>query len=84
MGDRKGTKVYVGNLNPDANERDMRDMFERYGHLTDVWVARKPPGKRYGGHVHDCMYAMIFCYFLQIAIDSTGPNLLAVLTATWR
>lgn len=44
MGDRKGTKVYVGNLNVDASERDLRDTFERYGHLTDVWVARKPPG----------------------------------------
>lgn len=44
MGDRKGTKVYVGNLNPDVNERDLREQFDRFGGLTDVWVARKPPG----------------------------------------
>eukprot|EP00123_Amoebidium_parasiticum_P000959 comp11917_c0_seq1/m.6571 comp11917_c0_seq1/g.6571 ORF comp11917_c0_seq1/g.6571 comp11917_c0_seq1/m.6571 type:complete len:257 (-) comp11917_c0_seq1:377-1147(-) len=42
--DSKGTKVYVGNLNPDSDERDLRDEFERFGRLNDVWVARKPPG----------------------------------------
>lgn len=27
-----------------AQERDLRDEFERYGRLRSVWVARKPPG----------------------------------------
>lgn len=29
---------------PPATEADLRDKFERYGELQDVWVARKPPG----------------------------------------
>eukprot|EP00123_Amoebidium_parasiticum_P012034 comp21072_c1_seq1/m.28382 comp21072_c1_seq1/g.28382 ORF comp21072_c1_seq1/g.28382 comp21072_c1_seq1/m.28382 type:complete len:190 (-) comp21072_c1_seq1:450-1019(-) len=42
--DRKGTKVYVGNLDYGIDERDLRDMFNRYGRVNDVWIARKPPG----------------------------------------
>ena len=37
-------KVYIGNLNPRATERDIEDEFGRFGKLTNVWVARKPPG----------------------------------------
>jgi hypothetical protein len=39
-------KVYIGNLNPRATERDIEDEFGRYGKLVNVWVARKPPGRR--------------------------------------
>ncbi|KNC78302.1 hypothetical protein, variant [Sphaeroforma arctica JP610] len=44
MGDSKGTKVYVGNLEHDASERDLRDMFETFGSVNDIWIARNPPG----------------------------------------
>ena len=37
-------KVYVGNLGDDANRRDIEDSFSTYGALTNVWVARNPPG----------------------------------------
>eukprot|EP00124_Ichthyophonus_hoferi_P005107 Ihof_evm4s668 gene=Ihof_evmTU4s668 len=42
--DKKGTKVYVGNLDDDITDHDLRDTFDKYGNLTDAWVARKPPG----------------------------------------
>lgn len=39
-----GHTVFVGNLDPRANERDIEYEFERYGRIRDIWVARKPPG----------------------------------------
>ncbi|KAI3378672.1 hypothetical protein SNEBB_005600 [Seison nebaliae] len=37
-------KVYVGNLAPDAKKDELERIFEEYGQLTNVWVARNPPG----------------------------------------
>eukprot|EP01134_Creolimax_fragrantissima_P004825 CFRG4825T1 len=44
MGDSKGTKVYVGNLDQDASERELRELFVKYGEVNDIWIARNPPG----------------------------------------
>jgi len=38
-------KVYVGNLDPDATDRDLDKEFARYGKIAHIWIARKPPGK---------------------------------------
>ncbi|KAB2624694.1 serine/arginine-rich splicing factor RSZ21 [Pyrus ussuriensis x Pyrus communis] len=38
------TRVYVGNLDPRVNERDLEDEFRMFGVLRNVWVARRPPG----------------------------------------
>ncbi|CAN6676092.1 unnamed protein product [Malus baccata var. baccata] len=38
------TRVYVGNLDPRVNERDLEDEFRLFGVLRNVWVARRPPG----------------------------------------
>eukprot|EP00292_Cryptomonas_paramecium_P000780 CAMPEP_0113671358 /NCGR_PEP_ID=MMETSP0038_2-20120614/5662_1 /TAXON_ID=2898 /ORGANISM="Cryptomonas paramecium" /LENGTH=92 /DNA_ID=CAMNT_0000587505 /DNA_START=1 /DNA_END=275 /DNA_ORIENTATION=- /assembly_acc=CAM_ASM_000170 len=40
----KGTKVFIGNLPPDAESRDLRDFFREFGVINDAWVAKKPPG----------------------------------------
>ena len=37
-------RLYVGNLNPRAENRDLEDAFKSFGSVKDVWVARKPPG----------------------------------------
>eukprot|EP00245_Coleochaete_scutata_P013936 TRINITY_DN57_c0_g1_i2.p1 TRINITY_DN57_c0_g1~~TRINITY_DN57_c0_g1_i2.p1 ORF type:complete len:203 (+),score=7.09 TRINITY_DN57_c0_g1_i2:88-609(+) len=37
-------RVYVGNLDPRATERELEDEFRTFGVLRSVWVARKPPG----------------------------------------
>ena len=37
-------KVYVGDLPPDASEKELERAFNYYGHLRNVWVARNPPG----------------------------------------
>ena len=29
-------RVYVGNLPPDVMEREIKDIFDRYGHILDV------------------------------------------------
>ncbi|KAJ1479886.1 hypothetical protein T484DRAFT_1669109 [Baffinella frigidus] len=42
--DTKGTKVFIGNLAPECDGRDLRDFFRDYGVINDAWVARKPPG----------------------------------------
>ncbi|KAJ7529812.1 hypothetical protein O6H91_15G066900 [Diphasiastrum complanatum] len=38
------SRVYVGNVDPRATERELEDEFRAYGVLRSVWVARKPPG----------------------------------------
>ncbi|OAF68939.1 hypothetical protein A3Q56_03319 [Intoshia linei] len=37
-------KIYVGGLPKDANENEITKVFQRYGTLKNVWVARNPPG----------------------------------------
>jgi hypothetical protein len=39
-----GTRVYVGGLPRDATSREIQDAFSRYGHISNVWIARNPPG----------------------------------------
>ena len=38
------SKVYVGDLPRDAEERELERAFGHYGPLKSVWVARNPPG----------------------------------------
>ena len=38
------TKLYVGGLGDRITRYDLEREFERYGHLREAWVARKPPG----------------------------------------
>ena len=38
------SKVYVGDLPRDAEERELERSFGHYGPLKSVWVARNPPG----------------------------------------
>jgi len=38
------TKVYIGDLPRDAEEREIERAFGHYGPLKSVWVARNPPG----------------------------------------
>ena len=40
----EGAKLYVGNLDHSAERRDLEDAFSKFGHVEDVWIARKPPG----------------------------------------
>nr|POE83062.1 serine/arginine-rich splicing factor rsz22 [Quercus suber] len=40
----KMTRIYVGNLDPRVNERDLEDAFRDFGVIESVWVARRPPG----------------------------------------
>ena len=37
-------KIYVGDLPRDASEKELERAFSYYGPLTNVWVARNPPG----------------------------------------
>ncbi|CAH1415055.1 unnamed protein product [Lactuca virosa] len=40
----KMSRVYVGNLDPRVNEREIEDEFRTFGVIRSVWVARRPPG----------------------------------------
>jgi hypothetical protein len=37
-------QIFIGNLSPDCDGKDLRDFFRDYGVCNDAWVARKPPG----------------------------------------
>lgn len=37
-------KVYVGDLDPKAEKREIEDCFSKIGPIRNVWVARNPPG----------------------------------------
>lgn len=39
------TKVYIGNLDDRMVKRDVEELFEKYGPVDSVWVARQPPGR---------------------------------------
>jgi len=39
-----GCKVYVGGLTQHASREELEGIFERYGRLRNVFVARNPPG----------------------------------------
>lgn len=39
-----GTKVYVGNLTEAVTTKDLEREFQRFGKLTEVWVAHNPSG----------------------------------------
>ncbi|TYZ67323.1 hypothetical protein PybrP1_008066 [[Pythium] brassicae (nom. inval.)] len=39
-----GSRVYIGNLTPKANETHLQQLFARFGVILNIWVARKPPG----------------------------------------
>lgn len=34
-------RVYVGNLNPKANEMHLTQVFAHFGTIENVWIARK-------------------------------------------
>ena len=38
------TKLYIGGLGDRISRHDLEREFERFGHLREAWVARKPPG----------------------------------------
>ncbi|EKX73055.1 RNA recognition motif domain containing protein [Theileria equi strain WA] len=40
----EGKRLYVGNLNEDTTTDQIDSLFSRFGILTNVWVARRPPG----------------------------------------
>ena len=37
-------QVYVGNLQSGVEERDLDDIFVKFGKIQSIWIARKPPG----------------------------------------
>ena len=37
-------KIYVGSLGNNVSKYELEDIFNRYGKLKNVWVARNPPG----------------------------------------
>ena len=38
------TRVYVGDLKDRGSRSELERAFEKYGELSEVWVARNPPG----------------------------------------
>lgn len=45
MGSKRDCRVYIGNLPPDIRQRDLEDLFYKYGHINfiDVKLTRGAP-----------------------------------------
>jgi len=41
---RPECKVYVGGLREEADRYDLEDAFGKIGKVSNVWIARRPPG----------------------------------------
>jgi len=41
------SKLYLGSLRPDITQRELEDVFSRFGPIDNLWIARKPPGFAY-------------------------------------
>ena len=59
-----GTRVYVGNLDPNVQKDELIDICNAYGKLADVWVARNPPGFAFvtfedTNDAEDCVRALV-------------------------
>lgn len=39
-----GRRLPAGNLDPEATSTELDEIFRRYGKLSNIWVARNPPG----------------------------------------
>lgn len=39
-----GYKLYVGGLGTSVDRRDIKEAFDKYGHITDVWIPNKRSG----------------------------------------
>ena len=37
-------RVYFGNLDPDVQKEEVEDICNKFGRVSDVWIARNPPG----------------------------------------
>ena len=37
-------RVYFGNLDPDVQKDQLDDTCNKFGRVSDVWIARNPPG----------------------------------------
>ncbi|KAK7502020.1 hypothetical protein BaRGS_00006772 [Batillaria attramentaria] len=42
--DRKGYRIFVGNLTSATSHDDLADLFNHYGPIVDIWLACNPPG----------------------------------------
>eukprot|EP00808_Paulinella_micropora_P016944 g7149.t1 len=43
-GPSQGYRLYVGSLDRDTDKRDLEEEFSRYGRISNIWIARNPPG----------------------------------------
>ncbi|CAD7953053.1 unnamed protein product [Amoebophrya sp. A25] len=42
--ERQGGKVFVGNIKKDVEKDEISDVFEKFGEILSIWVAKQPPG----------------------------------------
>lgn len=40
----EGYRVFIGGVDPRVGKVELEREFDRFGTITDVWVARNPPG----------------------------------------
>ena len=41
-----GVQVYIGDLGSDGTRYELEEAFSVYGAVKNIWVAKKPPGKK--------------------------------------
>ena len=38
------SRIYVGGLDRETRDRDLEDVFYKFGKISNIWIARNPPG----------------------------------------
>jgi len=42
--EKEGGKLFVGNLRRDCKKEELEDLFNPFGEVLQIWIARDPPG----------------------------------------
>jgi len=42
--EKRGGKIFVGNVRKDVEKDEIHDVFAQYGKVLSIWVAKQPPG----------------------------------------
>ena len=62
--DRRGYRIFVGNLAGATSHDDLASLFTPFGPIVDVWLARYPAGVLLSSFVHPPLLSLLLLVLL--------------------